>query len=256
MNIIENLLKNNFRKNLITLTLVLLFLSISYSLIIGRAHISLIIPFVPLSLFILSNLILYFVGFFCGYLFRKYLFHGYKKITRENDDNNKFAAILISNSVSDKSEFNWWQRTWKNFLTNINICSVYFLCRSLEVRKCNYCIVEKILKEDLDNVIKDEKYQEIYIFGHGSKGSLITSDEIICYSKYAKCGKTKQIVSQFHCNHSKYEKDNLSLTEILALDEKNSYLTNGYGTFPEHLCYCIKLLLYAIAIKSLKIKLS
>ncbi len=238
---IHNRLNSNYDK----MVLFCIFLFVIQLFISGKIVKSF---FISLALFILCSSLLFslcILGLFCGCYYRKNLFKDDRTITRVNNKSCSFAVVLISNSQSYELGSDSIIRMLKNLLTNMNMCSVYLLCKYFEERRYNYILFEKVIENDLDYFIQNDNCEEIYLFGHGSRGSFVTSNRIIEYSEYIKYRKNKRIVSQFHCNHYRCDGNNLSLTEILAFDKKNSYLTSGSTMFPDHLWYCAKLLLKA-----------
>lgn len=234
-------IRNELNSLYYKVTLFCIFLFVIGSLISGNILKSFLTSLALLFLFISLLILLSIVGFLCGSFYRIHLFKDSKTTTRKNNTKDTFVAVLISNSQSRELGSNPMKRMLKNCVTNMNMCSVYILSKYFRERKCNYVLLEKVTEQDLDNIIEDRDCEEIYLIGHGSRGSFVTSNKIVEYSKYINCGGSKRIVSQLHCNHYRCEGNNLSLTEILALEKDNSYLTSGYSIFLEHLWYYSKL---------------
>lgn len=157
-----------------------------------------------------------------------------QKIENHANEGDEYSAVLIANNLSQK----------ENNLTNAcGAVSLYFLIRYFENTNKKYIICQEIDKFDFDRfVLKEKKCQELYLIGHGSKGSFRINtktnqnDGIIDYSRY-KGENKKRIIAQLHCANTVIGEDNKSLVDILAEDEDNSYV--GHGVVP-----CLNIWLY------------
>lgn len=157
-----------------------------------------------------------------------------QKVENHANECDEYSAVLIANNLSQK----------ENNLTNAcGAVSLYFLIRYFENTNKKYIICQEIDKFDFDRfVLKEKKCQELYLIGHGSKGSFRINtktnqnDGIIDYSRY-KGENKKRIIAQLHCANTVIGEDNKSLVDILAEDEDNSYV--GHGVVP-----CLNIWLY------------
>lgn len=149
----------------------------------------------------------------------------------------EYSAILIGNNVS-------WS---KKISVNMCICGLKYLEEHFKNTHKDYKIFQKIDTSCFHTIVSDNKCQELYILGHGSKGTFAVSsdksqdDWQINYLKY-KNQRKKRIIAQLHCAATHHERNNVSLVDLLAIDVENSYVGNGYATFIEVWWYCIKML--------------
>lgn len=167
------------------------------------------------------------------------------------DPTKEYAAVLISNAISASVEKCCVKRYWKNVQTNSAALCIYGLKRYFEKRKIDYLLIQEVTKKDLDEVVSNINCTELYLIGHGSRGVFKTSEKCVNYSEYNKPEYTsnkKKIVSQLHCNGLEYaenciedNKKNTSLTQILAINQKDSFLTEGYITLFDIYRYCCHL---------------
>ena len=137
-------------------------------------------------------------------------------------EDNEYSAVLIGNNLS-----------WiKNISTYVGACGLYFLVEYFKNTNKHYKICQKVDKSNFDFVLDDEKCQELYILGHGSKGSFSinkktdVNDGKICYSTYKSAPK-KRVIGQIHCANSAFGNNIESLVDLLATDTDNSYVGSG-----------------------------
>ena len=149
---------------------------------------------------------------------------------------NKYSVVLIGNNLQ------WW----KNISTHAFVHGSFFLKKYFKNTNKNYVILPKIDMADFDRYVLDDKCQELYLVGHGSKGSFRINEErdendgIIYYSKYKDAPK-KRIIAQLHCANLKSGENNESLVDLLATDKDNSYVGCGTIYFPNEWWYCFKM---------------
>lgn len=186
--------------------------------------------------YILSTLILSCIGVsYCNQFFKNENEH-----TVANNPTKEYAAVLISNAQSSSVIECCLTRCWKNVQVNSATAFLPKLIKYFENRNINYRLIQAVTKENLDEVISEINCIELYLIGHGSRGIFKTSETSVHYSDYNKTRYTdnkKRIVSQLHCNGLEYaenyiegNKKNTSLTHILAIDQKDSFFTEGYIT--------------------------
>lgn len=150
---------------------------------------------------------------------------------------NEYSAILIGNNTS-------WL---KKLHIVMSIRGVKYLEKSFENTNKDYKIYQKISEPIFNTVISDHKCQELYILGHGSKGTFTIStnktknDCEISYIEYKDKPK-KRIIAQLHCASIHHGINNESLVDLLAIDKNNSYVANGYILFISVCQYCAKML--------------
>ena len=176
------------------------------------------------------------VIFVCGYfLFPLYLDKvsmSKNEIFRENCG-NKYSAVLIGNNL----------RFWKNISTHSFVYGLFFLIKFFKNTNKKYVIFPKIDMPNFDRFVLDDKCQELYIVGHGSKGSFRINnrtdenDGIIYYSKYKDAPK-KIVIAQLHCANLISDENNESLVDSLADDKDNSYVGCCTTYFPNIWWYC------------------
>ena len=176
-----------------------------------------------------------------GYQYKMYLFKEQNCFSKIITPNGIYVAILISDSLSDVVINSKVSRFLKNKIVDASIGPLYFLQKSFERRGIDYKIIRGASEKNLDELILDTNCNELYIVGHGSRGSFAVSNKKVYYSKYQSNNHKKQIISQLHCNNYKcVDNENISLTKMLAKDVKNSYLSKGYCTYIEITYYCFK----------------
>lgn len=193
---------------------------------------------IVLYILLISIIILY---IFVGYAYKKVRFGPDKCFTNRNNQDEIYAAVLISDSLSYTMVKNRISRYRKNRVVDMFVAPLYFLEKSFQKRNIYYEFIRGATERDMDELIQDNKCQELYLVGHGFRGGFATSDEKVLYSEYLHISQKKQVVSQLHCNPFMCDDSkNLSLTEIIGIDTKNSFLSKGYCTFVEITYYCIK----------------
>ena len=147
-----------------------------------------------------------------------------KNVANYGSGDNEYSAVLIGNNLS-------WD---KNIITNVGACGLYFLIEYFKNTNKHYIICQKVGKSHFDKfVLEDDKCQELYLLGHGSKRNFSINnenDEKIYYSEYKDAPK-KRVIAQLHCAHTVIRENNESLVDLLATDEEKSYVGNGYIFF-------------------------
>lgn len=149
-----------------------------------------------------------------------------KKLEKCDPEDNEYSVVLIGNNLS------WF----KNNDTHVGACGLYFLIKYFKNTNKHYVICQKVEKSHFDKFILDDKCQELYIIGHGSKNSFrinIKTDEDdgnIYYSEY-KDAPEKRVIAQLHCAHNAIDKKNDSLVDLLVTDKGKSYVGSGYIYF-------------------------
>lgn len=178
---------------------------------------------------------------FTGYTYKKVRFGLDKCFTNRNNQDEIYAAVLISDSLSYAMVKNRISRSRKNRVVDMFVAPLYLLEKSFQKRNVDYEFVRGATEEDMDKYILDDKCQELYLVGHGFRGGFATSDKKVFYSEYQRILHKKQVVSQLHCNPFMCDDSkNLSLTEMIGIDIENSFLSKGYCTFVEITYYCIR----------------
>ena len=122
----------------------------------------------------------------------------------ELGDSNKYAAVIIVKKKRDDD-----MTLYEN---GIGFLLMYFNNIGKSYKVFAYPQIEKF-KE----IVCDENIDELYIFGHGTRGQLKfedTSDGLLKYSDFEKYNLTKKFVGQYHCNSCKQRK---LLVDILFL---------------------------------------
>lgn len=96
-------------------------------------------------------------------------------------------------------------------------------------------------KNEVEKVITDPQIINLWIFGHGSRGSVDVADGPFYYDslKYRDIPK-KGYIQQYHCNGWIDEHDNTSLVDLLVdeNDRKRSTDTGTQNWFLRQLCKC------------------
>ena len=147
-------------------------------------------------------------------------------------DGDEYSAVLIGNNLS----------FIQNVFANEGACGLYLLIKYFENTNKHYIICQKVDKSQFDRFVSDDKCQELYILGHGSKRSFSINNEnngIICYSEYKDVPK-KRVIVQLHCANTVIGENNDSLVDLLATDIDNSYVGNGYINVFNEWWYCFK----------------
>lgn len=222
----------------ILLTLYIFMLFLTWIGFITSLNIFTLALMLLLSIVLVLSIVLGFMGYGCHrgqrYLNDKFLQNN--EYIHGNCD-SEYSAILIGNNVS-------WS---KKISVNMSICGLKYLEQNFENTHKDYKIFQKIDKSCFHTIVSDSKCQELYILGHGSKGTFAVSsdksqdDWQINYFEY-KNQRKKRIIAQLHCAAIHHERNNVSLVDLLAIDVENSYVGNGYATFIEVWRYCIKML--------------
>lgn len=160
-----------------------------------------------------------------------------KTFDNNNIDTTEYSAVLIGNNLA------WY----KNIITNVSACGLYWLIKYFKNTNKNYIICQEVNKLDFDRFIsKEDKCQELYLIGHGSKGSFRINkktDEnngLIEYSNYKEAPK-KRVIAQLHCANTIDGENNESLVYLLSTNKYNSYVGCGAIYFPNIWCYCFKM---------------
>lgn len=194
--------------------------------------------FITLATILPLSIVISFIGYGCHrgqkYLNDKFL-QGNEYIQGNCD--REYSAILIGNNVS-------WT---KKLHVNMSICGLKYLEKTFENSNKDYKIFQKINKSIFNTIVSDIKCQELYLLGHGSKGTFTVStnkaqnDWEINYLEYKNEPK-KRIIAQLHCAGIHHERNNKSLVHLLADEKDNSYVANGYIIFISVWLYCVKML--------------
>lgn len=158
-----------------------------------------------------------------------------------NHLSNKYAAILISNNQSSSMIKCCVRRYWKNNTVNAATIFIPLLIKHFQKHNLNYKIVQSITKEDFNNIINDSDCDELYLIGHGSRGRFKLSETIVNYSEYINIKTKKQIVSQLHCNGVESAEANISLTELLSINQEDSFLNKRTNNIVDLFWYCWKM---------------
>ena len=167
-----------------------------------------------------------------------------KNIRNYTSEGDEFSAVLIGNNLSRK----------ENNLTNAcGVVGLHFLIKYFKNANKNYIICQEVDKLIFDRfVLKEDKCQELYLLGHGSKGSFRISSRTnqnegeIDYSKY-KGENEKRIIAQLHCANTVIGGKNESLVDILATDEVNSYVGHGFIPCLNIWLYCFNMWIKSIS---------
>lgn len=196
------------------------------------------IAFIVIATFLILILELFIIAIFGCFLFQIYLnkiaIPNYEYINRIYE--GEYSAVLIGNNLS------WC----KNFTTNVCACGLYCLIEYFKNANNDYVVCQKINISDFNKFVLDGKCQELYLVGHGSKGSFRINkktdenDGIVYYSKY-KEAPPKKVIAQLHCANTIDEENNESLMYLLAIDDKKSYVGCGAIYFPNIWRYCFKM---------------
>ena len=134
-------------------------------------------------------------------------------------DDGEYAAVIVGNNLS----------SIKNMFTNEGACGLFLLIKYFENTNKHYIICQVVDKFQFDRFVSDDKCQELYILGHGSKRSFTINsgnDGIIYYSEYKDAPK-KRVIVQLHCAITVTGENNESLVDLLANDIENSYVGTG-----------------------------
>ena len=156
-----------------------------------------------------------------------------KKLVNHGSEDNEYSAVLIGNNLS-------WG---KNVVTNVVACGLHLLIKYYRNVNKYYIICQKINQSDFDRFVFDDKCQELYIVGHGSKRYFrinTENDEKIYYSEYKDTPK-KRVIAQLHCANTVIGENNESLVNLLATDKDNSYVGCGMIFFTNVWWYCFKM---------------
>lgn len=184
------------------------------------------------------SIVLGFIGYGC-HRGQKYLNDKFLQANEYIHGNcdSEYSAILIGNNVS-------WS---KKLHVNMSICGLKYLEKSFENTHKDYKIFQKIDEPIFNTIVSDNKCQELYLLGHGSKGTFsVSSDKTqndweINYSEY-KNHRKKRIIAQLHCAGIHHGTNDESLVDLLAIEKDNSYVANGYIIFISVWQYCAKML--------------
>ena len=101
-------------------------------------------------------------------------------------DGDEYSAVLIGNNLS------WIQ----NIYTNEGAGGLCLLKKYFKNTNKNYIICQKVGKSQFDRFVLDDKCQELYILGHGSKRSFSVNNENdgkIYYSEYKDAPKKESL---------------------------------------------------------------
>ena len=134
-----------------------------------------------------------------------------KNVANYGSEDNEYSAVLIGNNLK------WF----KNIGTLVGACGLYLLIKHFKNAKKQYIICQKVDKSHFDKFVLDDKCQELYILGHGSKRNFGINkktdgnDGNIYYSKY-KTAPKKRIIAQMHCAHTVIGENNESLVDLLV----------------------------------------
>ncbi len=129
----------------------------------------------------------------------------------------------------------------------MSIRGLKYLEKSFENTNKDYKIFQKINEPIFNTVVSDRKCQELYLLGHGSKGTFTVSTNKtknnyeINYLEYKDKPK-KRVIAQLHCAGTHHGINNESLVDLLAIEKDNSYIANGYIIFINVWQYCAKML--------------
>ena len=161
------------------------------------------------------------------------------KITNNNKcdcGDNEYSVVLIGNNLS------WF----KNNDTYVGACGLYFLIEYFKDTNKQYIVCQKINKSIFDRFVLDDKCQELYVLGHGSKGSFRMNkktdddDGLLYYSEYKNETK-KRVIGQIHCANTVIGENNESLVDLLAIDTDNSYVGSGSIYFFNEWCHYLNI---------------
>ena len=156
-----------------------------------------------------------------------------KNVANYGSEDNEYSAVLIGNNLSRE----------KNIHTYVGACGLYLLIKYFKNTNKHYIICQKVDKSQFDRFVLDDKCQELFILGHGSKRNFKINnknDGKRYYSEYKDAPK-KRIVAQLHCANTVIGKNNESLVDLLATDKENSYVGSGDIIFLNEWFYYIKL---------------
>lgn len=154
---------------------------------------------------------------------------------------NKYAVILISNNQSSSMIKCCIWRYWKNSMVDATTVFIPLLVKHFQKNNLNYKIIQSITKEDFNDNIKEPDCEEVYLMGHGSRSRFKLSEITINYSEYVNIKTKKRIVSQLHCNGIKCREVNTSLTELLATNQKDSFINKRTNGIVDLFYYCWKM---------------
>lgn len=187
------------------------------------------------ALFIIESIIIISLDGLFSIIGKRYI----NKITmckngeNHSGDGDEYSAVLIGNNLS-----------WiKNIFTNEGACGLCLLIKYFKNTNKNYIICQKVDKSQFDRFVLDDKCQELYILGHGSKRSFSVNNENdgkIYYSEY-KYAPKKRVIAQLHCAHNMIGENNDSLMDLLATDKEKSYVGSGYIYFLNEWFYYFKM---------------
>lgn len=218
------------------------------------------IPFIVVVLYstiflLLIYLLIYIVVCFILSIIGRNCYNNYFKNENDHfetyDPSKECAVVLISNAQSPVMIKCDVIRYWKNIQIDSATAFLPLLIRHFKNRGVHYSLIQTVNKEKLDSMISKTNCTELYLIGHGSRGIFKTCETHVKYSEYNKPEYTsnkKKIVSQLHCNGLEYAENctedkmkNTSLTHILATDQENSFLTEGYIMLLDIFWYCYRL---------------
>lgn len=197
-------------------------LAINYNLIIYQ--IILLMLYLVFLMFIES--VIYLIISFIGQIYIDILID-HKNLDKHGVEDNEYSAVLIGNNLK-------WG---KNIDTFVGACGLCLLIIYFKNTNKNYIICQKVGKSHFDKfILDDKKCQELYILGHGSKGTFSIdkktdeNDGKIDYSEYKDAPK-KRVIAQLHCANTVTKGNNESLMDLLAIDKERSYVGSGYIFF-------------------------
>lgn len=148
-------------------------------------------------------------------------------------NSNQYAAILITDWHMGKNR--WWVSPGI-FLATYPQTNFYFNLRGYKTEWITYA-----KNSDLERVVKDDKYQSIANFGHGSYATWKTSDDSVTFLDVKRWTKNKKKGEwlQLHCGQKEWEFV-LGLGELpklgeLALRDKSKAYSYERGVWPEEI---------------------
>ncbi len=196
----------------------IIILAMNYNLIIHQ--IILLMLYLVLLIFIES--VIYLIISFIGQIYIDIIID-HKNLENHVVEDNEYSAVLIGNNLK-------WD---KNIDTHVGACGLYLLIKYFKNTNKQYIICQKVGKSHFDKFVLDDKCQELYILGHGSKRNFSINNEDdgkIYYLEYKDAPK-KRVIAQLHCANTVIGENNESLVDLLAPYNEESYVGNGYIFF-------------------------
>lgn len=143
----------------------------------------------------------------------------------------KQSLILIINSIvinkAKKEEVNGYDTaivianqenfSLKNLILSPYSYSFRYFFKLAKLKKIKYKIFEDVNVDEFDNIVKNPKIKNYYLFGHGSRHYFeLFEKKPIYYCRYKALKLNKDYVAQYHCNHGFGE----SLADFIIQDEE------------------------------------